>query len=198
MHSLHHSRGRILFEVACAFGIAASCVWAWQQTYATAMLPAAGIAGLYGLVHFFDMFRRRPAVAEPVVVHPAADHSNVWANVDSSEPAPMIEAPMIEAPVFAEPPVEAVVEPAPKRKRKSSRQAPKVAPVDPEPAVVQAVEAPEPEVVEAVEPEVVELQPTMRVVDNVPDEAEYIPATPLFEAEPFVRQQRAAFGRKAR
>jgi len=188
MHSFHHSRGRIFFEVLCAFGIAASCVWAWQQTYATAMLPAAAIAGLYGLVHFFDMFRRRPAVAEPVeaveVVQPAADQS---------EPAPMIEAP-----VFVEPPVEAVAEPAPKRKRKSSRQAPKAAPVASEPEIVEAVEAPEPDIVEAVEPEVVELQPTMRVVDNVPDEPEYVPATPLFEAEPFVRQQRAAFGRKAR
>ena len=204
MHSFHHSRGRIFFEVLCAFGIAASCVWAWQQTYATAMLPAAAIAGLYGLVHFFDMFRRRPAVAEPVeaveVVQPAADQS---------EPAPMIEAPVFveppvfEAPVFAEAPVEAVAEPAPKRKRKSSRQAPKVAPVAPEPEVVEAVAAPEPEVVEpkvfdTPEPEVVELQPTMRIVEDVPDEPEYTPATPLFEPEPFVRQQRAAFGRKAR
>jgi len=195
MHSFHHSRGRIFFEVLCAFGIAASCVWAWQQTYATAMLPAAGIAGLYGLVHFFDMFRRRPAVAEPVVVQPAAEQS---------EPAPVfVEPPVFEAPVFAEAPVEAVVEPAPKRKRKSSRQPAKVAPVAPEPEVVEAVAAPEPEVVEpevfeAPEPEVVELQPTMRIVDDVPDEPEYTPATPLFEPEPFVRQQRAAFGRKAR
>ena len=182
MHSFHHSRGRIFFEVLCAFGMAASCVWAWMQTYATAMLPAAGIAGLYGLVHFFDMFRRRPAAAEAVAVFEPA-----VSEVEASEPAPVIEAP-----VYAEPAAAVVAEPAPKRKRKSTRQAPKVAPVemDPEPQVVEAVEAPE--------PEVVELQPAMRVVDSVPDESDYVPATPLFEPEPFVRQHRAAFGRKAR
>ncbi len=36
----------------------------------------------------------------------------------------------------------------------------------------------------------------MHIVDT--DEPEYVPATPLFETEPFVRHQRAAFGRKAR
>jgi hypothetical protein len=186
MHSFHHSRGRIFFEVLCAFGIAASCVWAWMQTYATAMLPMAGIAGLYGLIHFFDMFRRRPAAAEPVaVVEPVIVQRDT--SVAASEPAPVNEAPQ-----FVEPPVEPVAEAAPKRKRKSSRSAPKVAPPAPEP---------EPEAVEVValaEPEVVELQPAMRIVDSAPDESDYVPATPLFEPEPFVRQQRAAFGRKAR
>jgi hypothetical protein len=200
MHSFQHSRGRILFEVACAFGIAASCVGAWQQTYATAMLPAAAIAALYGLVHAFDMVRRRPAVVESVeVIEPAAGQGDLLANLGSSE-----SAPRIEAPEFAEPAAEVVAEVAPKRKRKSSRKAetetlqyipetePRIAPAEPDP---------QPEVVEAAEvtePEVVELQPAMRVVDTVPDEPEYIPATPLFEPEPFVRQQRAAFGRKAR
>ena len=66
MHSLHHSRARVLFEVACAFGISASCAWAWQQTYATAMLPAAAIAALYGLVHAFDLVRHSPAASESV------------------------------------------------------------------------------------------------------------------------------------
>ena len=187
MHSYQHSRGRILFEVACAFGISASCVWAWQQTYATAMLPAAAIAALYGLVHAFDMVRRRPAAVEAVEVsEPVASH------IDYS--------PSSESPQVIEPPAEVVAEAAPKRKRKPSRKA--IADIAaPEPEIAPVAPEPQPEVVEAVqvtEPEVVDLQPAMRVVDTPPAEPEYVPATPLFEADPFVRQQRAAFGRRTR
>ena len=187
MHSYQHSRGRILFEVACAFGISASCVWAWQQTYATALLPAAAIAALYGLVHAFDLVRRRPAVAEAIEVsEPVASH------IDFS--------PSSESPQVIEPPAEVVAEAAPKRKRKPSRKAERAFIADiaaPEPEVAPVI----PEVVEAVEvtePEVVDLQPAMRVVPTPPAEPEYVPATPLFEADPFVRQQRAAFGRRTR
>ena len=34
-----------------------------MQTGASALLAAAAIATLYGLVHFFDLFRREPSVA---------------------------------------------------------------------------------------------------------------------------------------
>ena len=44
MHSFHHSRSRILFEVFCALAISASCVSAWMQTGAQALLPAAAVA----------------------------------------------------------------------------------------------------------------------------------------------------------
>ena len=63
MHSFHQSRGRILFEVACALTISASCVVAWMQTYASAFLPAAAVAALYGLVHAFDLARPKPRLA---------------------------------------------------------------------------------------------------------------------------------------
>ena len=171
MHSFQHSRARILFEVACAFGISASCVGAWIQTYAPAFLPMAGIAGLYGLVHAFDMIQRRPA-ADPVAE-----------KVRAYEPAPVTAL----EPEFSEPPAESVPESAAKPKRKSSRK-------KTEPAVVVAAPEPEPEVVM----EVAELKPAIHVVDSVREEPEYIPATPLFETEPFLRQQRAAFGRKTR
>ena len=58
MHSFHHSRSRILFEVFCALAISASCVGAWMQTGAWALLPAAVVAALYGIVHTFDLRRR--------------------------------------------------------------------------------------------------------------------------------------------
>jgi hypothetical protein len=174
MHSFQHSRVRILFDVACAFGISASCVWAWMQTYASAFLPAAAITALYGLVHAFDMIRRRPGVER--VVEPA-------------ETAPVVEQ-------LAPAAMPAEVIPDTKPKRKPARQSRKT-----EPESIETTGEAEPVVAETAveaEPEVPELKPAMHVVDTAPDEPEYYPATPLFEPEPFLRQQRAAFGRKAR
>jgi hypothetical protein len=175
MHSLQQSRGRILFDAVCAFGIAASCVAAWMQTWSTAMLPAAAIAALYGLVRASDMLRREPKVDAPE--KPAEC---------IGEPAPAMEevAERIELPAE----VSSAADKKPTRKpRKTAKlpREPEVAeiPADPEPLVAK----PEPE------PE-----PDLYIVTSVPDEPEYVPATPLFETEPFVRQQRAAFGRKAR
>jgi hypothetical protein len=193
MHSLHHSRPRILFEAACAFGIAASCVGAWMQTYSAAMLPAAAIAALYGLVRAFDMVRRSPAAGESVAaVEPVSKRGEM--HLDAPVPEPLGGA----EPEFVETPVAEVEAPA-KRSRKPRKQAAVVAP-EPEVAVEAERDA-EPAVVEFVyhpEPDVSEPEPGLHVVDTAPDEPEYVPATPLFEPEPFVRQQRAAFGRKAR
>ena len=201
MQSFHHSRARILFDVACAFGISASCVVAWMQTYATAMLPAAAIAALYGLVHAFDMARGSPAASEPAVTaEPAADDRA------ADEPVFVAAAPS----EFVEAPVTAVAEPSPKRSRKSSKpKASRVMPEaepqatefvsEPQPEIAMVAAEPEPEIAPvAEEPEFPELPPELRIVESAADEAPYVPATPLFEAEPFVRQQRAAFGRKAR
>jgi hypothetical protein len=196
MHSLHHSRARILFEVACVFGISASCVGAWIQTYSTAMLPAAAVAALYGLVHAFDMVRRGPAVSESVeAAERATDRGDLLKHLDAREPELVAAA----APEFVESPVAEVAETGAKRGRKPRKQA--AARATRELAVVEAGLEAEPEVAEIADepaPEVAEPEPVLHVVDTVPDEPEYVPATPLFEPEPFVRQQRAAFGRKAR
>lgn len=74
MHSVRQSRSRILFEVCCALAIAASFVGAWMQTGAWALLPAAGVAALYGLIHAFDMAGRRDVVSvEPQRIDFATD-----------------------------------------------------------------------------------------------------------------------------
>ena len=78
---------------------------------------------------------------------------------------------------------------------------PKVAEIvrEPVPEVLEIADEVAPDVVEIAdeaEPEVAEPKPAMHIVDT--DEPEYVPATPLFETDPFVRHQRAAFGRKAR
>ena len=63
MHSIRHSRGRIVFEVLCVLAVSASCVGAWMQTGASALLAAAIAALVYGVVHLFDMAGPRPVEA---------------------------------------------------------------------------------------------------------------------------------------
>jgi len=187
MSSLHQSRARIMFDAACAFGVSASSVLAWEQTYAPAMLAVAGIAGLYGLVRTFDMRRGDPALTDAVA--PAT-------------PA-LADAPEV---VAVAPLEDAALEPKAKPRKvarsKAGRAKPEVAP---EP--VQAVVEPEP--IQPAEPNVTPVadEPRAAMPDPVPEspaeavpelepEPEYAPVTPLFETEPFVRQQRAAFGRR--
>lgn len=188
MHSFHQSRGRILFEVFCALGISASCVAAWMQTYAPAMLATAGFAGLYGLVHLFDMARRSPAVAAPLeAAAPVTDdRGDLLVYLEEDEPEFLLDAePLVaEVPEIAEEAQPEVVEPV----------------QESEPEVVEPVAEPEPEIVVPVaeaEPTVVEAFPEAEPAEPVSDEPEYSPVAPLFEAEPFVRKPRAAFGRKA-
>ena len=190
MHSFQHSRARILFEVACTFGVSASCVWAWMQTYASAFLPAAAITALYGLVHAFDMVRRRPAESVKTAAT-ATGQGDLLVHLEAGESEIVAD----EKPQFSQPPTEVVAKTEPKRKRKSPRR--DAAP-EAKPEVVAEEPAPEVEAVQEPVPEVAEVRPAMHVVDTAPDETEYVPATPLFEPEPFLRQQRAAFGRKAR
>jgi hypothetical protein len=149
MDSFHHSRARTLFEVLCAFGMAASCAAAWMQLGATALLAAAGISALYGLVHAFDMARSRPAAAQltetPVNNEPAA-----------------IELPIESKPAEAPPPAPAKPARTKAKAKKSGKQAKSPA--------VEAAPVPH---------------------DDRPIEQ-------LFEPQPFIRQQRPAFGRRDR
>ena len=110
MHSFHQSRGRILFEVLCALGIVASCVGAWQQTGASALLAAAAVAGLYGFVHLFDLVRGEPLEA-------AAPQ-----RIDFEPEAEAVLPPV--QPPFANVAIEVVEEPAapPKVTKKSGRK----------------------------------------------------------------------------
>jgi hypothetical protein len=128
MHSFHHSRGRIFFEVLCALGISASCVLAWDQTGAPALLGAAAIVLLYGLVHVTDLRRPKPLAASVTDVERA------------------IEQP----PTVAQPAAEA--EPAKKRKPSRKRKAVEQEQVVEAPVSVADTVPPEPEIAEAFEP----------------------------------------------
>lgn len=227
MQSFHHSRARIFFEVICALAIAGSCVGAWQQTGASALLVAAAVAALHGLVHAFDMRRPKPAVA-------AASETAELATV------PETVIPAIQPIVAPTPPPEAkatlsdrvgerdtVEAPAarPSRARRAKAASKgggraarttkaKVSDVVAPPELTLSEPAPAENVIEIAAPaEAKAAQPTpidetpvtsltppektQPAVPQRPDEASPVPLRPLFEPEPFLRQQRAAFGRKS-
>ena len=152
MHSFHHSRGRILFEVACALTVSASCVAAWMDLGIPAFLAAAAASALYAFVHLFDMRGRNPAAAfaAPAVELDAESQGDLLAYVDAPASAPaadpaasfveLVEEPtsVEEAPPVEEPePVaeaEPLEEPAPApraKKRRSSKKAEPVAEAEP-------------------------------------------------------------------
>jgi len=109
MHSFHRSRGRILFEVFCALGVSASCAGAWMQTDASALLAAAAVAALYGLVHVFDL--RGPKAALAAGASDAAameDQGDLLEYLDTVELPPVVDdepeaAEPVEEPESAEP-----------------------------------------------------------------------------------------------
>ena len=172
MHSPHQSRVRIVFEVLCALTVSVSCVGTWNQTGATALLPAAAATLLYGFVRMFDMLRRAPARAMAKTVEMAAEQPL------ADEP-PAFAAPVTEVAELAEP----ASPPARKaRQTKTPRKKAKTAEVAIERA--NAVDS------------VLEEEP--RMDEPMPfEEDHHASVTPLFEPVPFARQQRSGFGRKA-
>jgi hypothetical protein len=204
MQSFHRSRGRILFEVFCAFAIAESCVGAWKQTGAWALLPAAVVAALYGVVHAFDLIGRKPAVAASV---PALEREAIVAPAPVEEPTAEnnveVAVTAEEAPSRATRARRPKAAPKGSRRRGAARDEKIVEVAEPEDVQVAAT-APteEPRFVEIAppeEPKAAEVTPPEPNVTPLPqpEETPPIPLTPLFEPEPFVRQQRAVFGRKS-
>lgn len=200
MHSFQASRGRVLFEVLCALTIAASCAAAWMQTGASALLGAAGVAALYGLVHLFDMRR-------PTPVHAAEPQ-----RVDFEPVAPEIILPKAaaaeqaaDACVAEEP---AALEPVPSRASSGRRsggsrkgngrraRTPKAGEIA-ELAPAEEAETPRPTAEAASLPEVASAK--AEEFASVPQmEAAHPHIAPLFEPEPFARMPRPAFGRRGR
>ena len=175
MHSFHQSRGRILFEVLCALAISVSFVGAWMQTGASALLPAAAVTLLYGLVHAVDVAGRRSVGADPQPVEISAKPQ-----VDVTAPADHLVTVEEGAELPEEAPLPARKARQPKAPRKAGGRS---AGTLREPKGITLV-PPKKTPAAAAEPEAVE-------------ETAHASLPPLFEAEPFVRQQRAIFGRKA-
>ena len=174
MHSFHQSRGRIAFDVFCALTIAGSCVGAWMQTGATAFLPAAAVAAFYGVVLAFGLRIRHPAAVQPTDMAPTDDRlSDTMQNTVVPDPEPESTPASAGEEVETKKTKARAAKNAGNGKRKVSKRPAQAAAENLEAAVVE-VPAPEP------------------ATDMAP-----VPIAPLFEPEPFVRQQRAVFGRKA-
>ena len=198
MHSFQPSRGRILFEVFCAFAVVASMVGAWRQTDASALLVAATVAGLYGFVRLFDMPGRKKAEAvEPQRIDFEPETADIVVPMVAAVPQPAVEE------------TEAVEPPEARagsgRRSGGSRKgggrrakAPKVAKAV-EAVPVDEVEVPWPMAEGAKAAETAE--PAFEEEEFVfphDEESSQPHIAPLFEPEPFARMPRRAFGRRGR
>ena len=205
MHSFHPSRGRIFFEVLCALVLAASCAAAWRQIGASALLAAAAVLLLYAVVHMFDMRRPMPArvaAPEPVEVATVVKDTPPQAEVPVIEfdPAPSVESPREEV----EPADEATLRTGSGRRKGGSRKSngrrasvtKGAKPSAPTPIVV-----PEVATLAPLGPTEVAAEASLEDLDVSEvasiDETARAPLAPLFEPEPFARQHRTVFGRKA-
>jgi hypothetical protein len=197
MRDFHQSRGRILFEVFCAFAVAASCAGAWMQTGASALLPVALVALLYGVVHAFDLARRNPAgAADQLRIDFAADqHGSLLAEPDSG--VPLVAADQLATTDMAVKEVKPATPAAPPESKSRRAKAPRKSGGRraSEPKETKATERAPLEEAEVAVP--VDIEKADVDLPLPPEEEAHIPLTPLFEPEPFARQQRAVFGRKA-
>jgi hypothetical protein len=183
MHSFHQSRGRILFEVFCALTVGASCYGAWTQTGAWALLPAAAVAALYGLVHLFDLRRAKPVAAvERQRIAFDDDTPSVHLAAAVSEPVTEVadELEAVELALGPEPAKPKTTRASKPRRTKTMRKGGRRADDEPVAPVAPAAR----EEAEAASP-------------TPFDETVHSNIEPLFEPEPFVRMPRPAFGRKA-
>lgn len=207
MHSFHQSRGRIFFEVVCALAVSASCVGAWMQTGASALLPAAAVVLLYGLVHAFDMAGQGSVAPTRQTVEFA-----VAQPADVATEQPVTDEQVPDAGELAEqaahPARKGRQSKVPRKsgsRRSGASKAAKIAELAPdeESKVVELVPDEKARVAELVpdeNPKFTELVPDEEPAGVQPmalDEESHFSLAPLFEPEPFVRQQRTVFGRKS-
>jgi hypothetical protein len=164
-----------------------------MQTGASALLAAACVATLYGLVHFFDLFRRAPSLAaEPQRIDFAVDGQADLSMVEViAEPEPGVEelAEVLtydrrltdfgeaEAELVGSVVAQADGTALTKAPRKGTRR-----------ATTSKRKSKVPDLKAAQEAETARLT----TVEDVP----HVHVAPLFEPDPFVRMPRQAFGRR--
>jgi hypothetical protein len=183
MQSFHRSSGKILFELFCAFAVSASCVGAWMQTGAWSLLVAASVAALYGFSHAFDLARRRPAVASADTELATGNPDGVLSDGDADVPLTATDGQsMTEARIENADPVDPAegAPPAKVRRTKTRRKS----------GVRRTNGGKQTKAVEAVP-----LAEDDISASPAAGEAHF-PLVPLFEPQPFMRQQRPVFGRK--
>jgi hypothetical protein len=176
MHSHRRSRGKILFEAVCGFGLAASFAGAWDQTGASAFLASASIMGLFAIYWSFGLLGRERShqVEQPSAAVAVAPQVEQPSAVVAVAPQAEVQTAAHEQAFAREPEVVAEPQPVAKAAKKPrARKAKKVA-ADAVPIVEQAGPA--------------------AFADSA---YQALPIEPLFEPQPFAREPRA-FGRKSR
>ncbi len=197
MHSHRRSRGKILFEALCGFGLAASFAGAWDQTGASAFLASAAIMGLFSIYWSFGLFARdrshqveQPSAAVAVAPQVEQPSAAVAVAPQVEQPGAVVAvAPQIEVEtlrleeVFARDAEEAFApEPEIVAEAKPVAKAPK----KPRARKAKKTAADAVAVVEQAEP-----------AEYADSAYQGLPIEPLFEPQPFAREPRA-FGRKSR
>ncbi len=187
MHSFHQSRGRILFESSCALAISASCIGAWTDLGTLALLPIAAVSALYGLVRLLDLRGRKPAAAVGLASAAVAGEiqGDLLAYVPAAQAEPIVEVwPVVEGePATEFAPLAEKIETEPEASKPAAKKPARPRRKKPVKAVQVIAEA-------------VDEFPVL-VAEPSAEETTHAPVSPLFEPEPFVRQQRTVFGRKA-
>ncbi len=184
MHSHRRSRGKVLFEALCGFGLAASFAAAWDQTGASALLASAAIMGLAATYWLFGLLGRDPShqVEQPTAVAAVAPQVEPPGAVVAVTPQVEVETLRLEE-VFARDAEEAFApEPEIVAEAKPVAKAPK----KPRARKAKKTAADAVAVVEQAEP--------AAYADSA---YQGLPIEPLFEPQPFAREPRA-FGRKSR
>ena len=186
MHRFQPSRGRILFEVLCALAISASCVGTWMQTQAWAMLPAALVAFLWGLIHAFELRGHKAVMLVEQRIDFTSDPQEAVpvCKLDAAPPPALADQPFVSN--IAVEPAEAFAPFAPKtgksrRTKVPTKASARVAKVPKGPKGAKPAPSDPPEL----------------AVVAPHEEAAHHSLAPLFEPEPFARQRHAVFGRKA-
>ena len=195
MHSFHPSRGRVLFNFVCALGMVASCVGAWKQTDAPALLAAAAVVALFGFVQLFDLARPKPTeLVEPqrIDFEPGGAVLPLTAVETQPTTANRVEEADIVELVTPRPNIGRAK--APRKGGGRRAKAPKVAKVA-KLAPAEEEDVPWPTAPE--EANLAEMAPPAEE-EYAPEESDHPHIAQLFEPEPYARMPRRAFGRRGR
>lgn len=186
MQSFRHSRRKTLFEILCAFAVSASCVGAWIQTSAWALLSVSFVAAIYGLVHAFELKTVRSAatVDSQDAALAVCSQDDLLSDEDAGFPVMTTDRQsMAEASIEEADPVEpSKSDPTTQVARAKTRGKGRGR---------RAKGAKETKAAELAPQDENEVEGHKAAAENT-----QLPLVPLFEPQPYMRQQRAVFGRK--
>lgn len=196
MNRFRRSRGRVSLEIVCALTISLSLAGAWQQTGAWALLPASLASLICAMILAADLKRetRDPANEPQRIDFDSSIAAGAIEPAGDAVAAGQRQALLPDEKVAPKPRATRGKGSTRSKKSSGSKKASASPPVVDEAAITPlASEPPAP-----AEDRIEDVAETLDDAGPLfTDEPQHPPVAPLFEPEPFVRQQRAVFGRKA-